>query len=214
MLLLKRRPFFIQSFFLLRYRFKADKGIIDALVHLRKKCGAWGRGEATVGESVLATPLFGIRCTDDAGVVSKSPEQLRKMMGVIVVVCAVLGLTLSETKTEIKGMPASTAIFGVEAASQVYNQANELLYLGGNVNRKADLSIELDRRILNAWCSFRIQPQTVRPTERSPRAQIRMLRAEVLEIMLYGGVTWSPRAGHYDTLRRAHHRVLTRYIGW
>ena len=41
-------------------RFKADKGIMDALVHLRKKRGAGGRGgrgEATAGESVLATPL-------------------------------------------------------------------------------------------------------------------------------------------------------------
>ena len=38
-------------------RFKADKGITDALVRVRKKRGAWGRGEATVGESVLATPL-------------------------------------------------------------------------------------------------------------------------------------------------------------
>ena len=32
--------------------------------------------------------------------------------------------------------------------------------------------------------------------------------------MLYGCVTWSPRACHYDTLRRAHHRFLTRRIGW
>ena len=41
-----------------------------------------------------------------------------------------------------------------------------------------------------------------------------MLRAEVLETMLYGCVTWSPRACHYDTLRRDHHRFLTRCIGW
>ena len=34
-------------------RFKADKDIMDALVHLRKKRGAGGRGEATTGESVL-----------------------------------------------------------------------------------------------------------------------------------------------------------------
>ena len=27
-------------------------------------------------------------------------------------------------------------------------------------------------------------------------------------------VTWGPRACHYDTLRRAHHRFLTRCIGW
>ena len=32
--------------------------------------------------------------------------------------------------------------------------------------------------------------------------------------MLYDCVTWNPRACHYDTLRRAHHRFLTRCIGW
>ena len=31
--------------------------------------------------------------------------------------------------------------------------------------------------------------------------KIRLLRAEVLETMLCGCVTWSPRACHYDTLR-------------
>ena len=41
-------------------RFKADKGIMDALVHLRKKRRVGGRGEATVGESVLATSLLGM----------------------------------------------------------------------------------------------------------------------------------------------------------
>ena len=102
-------------------RFKADEGIMNALVHLRKKRGTGGRGEATAGESVLAMPLWGMLYADDAGVVSRSPEQLRKMMEVIVVVCAAFGLTVSEAKTEImclraKGMPESTATFGVEAA--------------------------------------------------------------------------------------------------
>ena len=32
--------------------------------------------------------------------------------------------------------------------------------------------------------------------------------------MLYGCVTWSPCACHYDTLRRAHDRFMTRCIGW
>ena len=82
-------------------RFRADKGIMDALVHLSKKRWAGGRGEATVGESVLATPLWGMFYADDAGVVSQSPEQLRKMMGVIVVVCAAFGLIVWEAKTEI-----------------------------------------------------------------------------------------------------------------
>ena len=90
-------------------------------MHLRKKNGAGGRGEGTTGESVLVTPLWGMLYADDAGVVSQSPEQSRKIMGVIVVVCAAFGLTVSEAKTEFmclraKKMPESTAIFSVEAA--------------------------------------------------------------------------------------------------
>ena len=79
--------------------------------------GVGGRGEAAAGESVLATPLWGMLYADDAGVVSQSPGKLRKMTGVIVVVCAT-GLTVSEAKAEImslraKGMLESTAIFSV-----------------------------------------------------------------------------------------------------
>ena len=201
-------------------RFKADKGIMDALVHLRKKRGAGRRGEATVRESVLATPLWGMLYADDVGVVSQSPEQLIKMMGVIVVVCAAFGLTVSEAKTEImclraKGMSESTATFSVEAAAQVYNQMNGFVYLGGNVNHNANLSIEVDRRIHNAWCSFRKYTLELYDRPSAPlKLKIRMLRAEVLETMMYGCVTWSPRACHYDTLRRVHHRFLTRCIGW
>ena len=43
---------------------------------------------------------------------------------------------------------------------------------------------------------------------------IQYFRAILLETMLYGCVTWSPRACHYDTLRGAHQRFLTRCIGW
>ena len=143
-------------------------------------------------------------------------------MGVIVVVCAAFGLTVSEAKTEImclraKGMPESTATFIAEAAGQVYNQTNELfVYLGGDVNHNAEVSIEVDRRIRNAWCSFRKYTLELYDRPSAPlELKIRMLRAEVLETMLYGCVTWSPRACHYDTLRRAHHRfLLSRCIGW
>ena len=50
--------------------FKADKDIMDALVHLRMIRGAGRRGETTIGASVLATPLWGMLYADDAGVVS------------------------------------------------------------------------------------------------------------------------------------------------
>ena len=202
-------------------RFKVDQGIMDTSEHLRKKREAGGRGEATAGELFLATPLWGMLYADDAGVVSQSPEQLKKIMDVIVVVCTAFGLTVSETKTKImclhaKGMPESTATFSVEATGQVYNLTNEFVYLEGNVNHNANLSIQVDRRLRNAWCSFRKYTLELYDRPSAPlELKIRMLRAEVLETILYGCVTWSPRACHYDTLRRTYrHRLLTRCIGW
>ena len=142
------------------------------------------------------------------------------MTGVVVVVCAAFNLTVSDAKTEImclraKGRPKSTAIFSAEASGQVYNQTNEFVHLGGNVNHNVDLLIEVDRRIRIAWCSFRKYTLELYDRPSAPlELKIQMLRAEVLETMLYGYVTWSPRACYYDTLRRAHHRFLTRCIGW
>ena len=50
---------------------------MDAFLHLRNKRGTGGageRGEATAGESLLATPLWGMLYADDVGVISQSPE--------------------------------------------------------------------------------------------------------------------------------------------
>ena len=124
--------------------------IMDALVHLRKKTGAGGRGEATAGEPVLATPLWSMLYTDETGVVPQSPEDLRKMIGVIMVVCAVFSLTISEAKTEIiclrtKGVSEATTIFSVEAAGQGVQPNKRVRIPRENVNHNADLPIEVGR---------------------------------------------------------------------
>ena len=85
---------------------------------------------------------------------------------------------------------ASTTIFSVETGGQVHNQTNEIVYLGGSVNHTSDLFIEVDRRIRNAWCGFRKYTLELydRPIA-SFELKTEMLRAEVLETMLYGCVT-------------------------
>ena len=139
--------------------------------------------------------VWGPLYADDAGVVSQPPEQPRKITGVIVVVYAAFGPNVSEAKTETmcfrtKGMPESTATFSVEAGGHVYYQANEFVYLGGNTNHKADLSIEVNRRIRNAWRSFRKYTLELYDRPSAPlELKLRMLRAEILETMLYGCVT-------------------------
>ena len=134
-------------------------------------------------------------------------------MGVIVVVCAAFDLNVLEVKTKIvclrsKGMSESTAIFSVETAGQVYIQTNEFIYFRANANHNADLFIEVNQRIRNPWCSFRKYTLELYDRPSAPlELKIRMLRAEVLETILYGCVTWSPRTCHYDTLRRSHQPI-------
>ena len=111
-------------------------------------------------------------------------------------------------------MLESTVTFGVEAADQVYNQTNEFIYLGGNVNHNA----ACPSRSIGAYATHGAASGSTSSnctTDRAlPSRSIRMLRAEVLETVLYGCVTWSPRACHYDTLRRVHHNFLAHCIGW
>ena len=70
----------------------------------------------------------------------------------------------------------------------------------------ASTRFKADKGIMDALVHLR--------NKRGLNLKIRMLRVEVLDTMLYDCVTWSPRVCHYHTLRRAHHRFLTRCIGW
>ena len=142
------------------------------------------------------------------------------MIVVIVTMCEAFVLTVSEAKTEImclrtRGIPDATTTFSVEAAGHVYKQAHDFVYIGGNINHDADLSIEVDRRIRNSWCSFRKYSLELYDRPSAPlELKFRMLKTDVLESMVYGCVTWSTRSCHYDALRKAHHSFLTRCIGW
>ena len=151
----------------------------------------------------------------------KSPEQLRKMMGVIVVVCAAFGLTVSEAKTEItclrtRGMPESTATFSVEAASWPGVKPDDRVCIPRGKRQPQCRPVHRGRPA-HTQRMVQLPEYTLELYDR-PSAplelKIRMLRAEVLETMLHDCVTWSPRACHYDTLLRAHFRFFTRCMGW
>ncbi|CAM9279334.1 unnamed protein product [Pylaiella littoralis] len=46
------------------------------------------------------------------------------------------------------------------------------------------------------------------------RLKVRLLKAGAMEALLYGCMTWAPRADHYALLRTTHHRLLLRVIGY
>ena len=102
---------------------------------------------------------------DDAGVVSRSQEGLKRMMTTIVEVFGAFGLTMSEKKTETllmrapekqpkKGGSPPPPLF-IEAAGQKYAQTAQLRYLGGLVNEDGELTQEINHRSRAAWACIR-----------------------------------------------------------
>ena len=45
------------------------------------------------------------------------------------------------------------------------------------------------------------------------RLKVRLLKAEVVETLLYGCMMWSPNKPDYDRLRRVYHSMLLRFLG-
>ena len=46
------------------------------------------------------------------------------------------------------------------------------------------------------------------------RLKARLLKADAIEALLYGCMTWAPRNAHYQQLRSTHHKLLLRVIGY
>ena len=89
-----------------------------------------------------------------------------------------------------------------EAARQRYKQVAQFLYLGGIVHDNADLSREIDRRIrLMRACLKRAGPELHDRTTAPHSVKVRMLKAEVIETLLYEYVTWTLRVEHFAKCR-------------
>ena len=88
-----QRVFFAAVLHIVLLRFSEDEGIMANLVHVEED---W----QTEPMDRVRKAVWDMLYADDAGVVSKSPEGLTKMMTVIVTVFEEAGLTVSEKKTE------------------------------------------------------------------------------------------------------------------
>ena len=74
---------------------------------------------------------------------------------------------------------------------------------------------EIKRWVRVAWACYSRFKREVYDTEAAPFAlKLRMLKAEVMETLLYGCVTWTLGKEHFAELRTAHHRFLLRITGF
>ena len=73
----------------------------------------------------------------------------------------------------------------------------------------------MKRRIRLAWACYNRFKRELYDMEDAPfTLKVRMLKAEVIETLLYGCVTWTPGQEHFPQLRTAHHNLLLRITGF
>ena len=139
-------------------RFFADAAITDNMVQSQPKEKGEKRGNSRTGqvdgqrgkEGGEVQRLWGMLYADDAGIASRSPEELEMIMTVIVTSRSSFGLTVSEAKTEImcpETKAGEKVSFTINAAGQVYKQTIEFVYLGRAITADRDLSVEITWRL-------------------------------------------------------------------
>ena len=205
-------------------RFSEDDTILENLVFLDEESGG-GSDETRLDR--VRRAVRGMLYADDAGIVSRSPAGLARMMTVIVEAFGAFGLTVSEkTKTLLMRAPEKAQQPGetptpplpaleIEEAGQTYHQVYQFVYLGGFITEDADITRDINRRTKLAWGCFRKFSTELFDRPNAPlRLKARLLKAEAMEALLYGCMTWAPRKAHYRQLRTTHHKLLLRVIGY
>ena len=85
----------------------------------------------------------------------------------------------------------------------------------GLIIEDADITPDINRRTKTAWGCFRKFSTELFDRPSAPlRLKARLLKAEAMEVLLYGCMTWAPRNAHYRQLRTTHHKLLLRVIGY
>ena len=161
--------FFAAGMEVVLQRFSEDGTILENLIFLDE--GSEDGPDETLLDRVRRT-VWGMLYADDAGIVSRSPARLARMMTVIVEVFGAFGLTVSEKKTETLLMRApekaqqpgetptpSLPALEVAAAGQKYHQVHQFVYLGGLITEDADITRDINRRTKIAWDYLAIKAQ-------------------------------------------------------
>ena len=111
-----------------------------------------------------------------------------------------LDASAGETAEE-RGIAATTT--GDRSSGAKVRSDRPVPTLGGLVNEDGELTQKINHRSRAAWSCIRRFSRELFDRPRAPwRLEVRLLRAEAKEALLYECMTWAPRRDHYRLLRR------------
>ena len=194
-----------------------DPDILRYSVHLEEDFGEGGLKVEPL--ACVRRSVCGMLYADDAGIVSKSTENLAKM-SIIVTVFESEDLTVPETETETmllrtlnKVLPTPPPV--VEAAGHIYIYADDAFSVPGHglINASAKImpwmNDGFDSRghstiVSSGTCYDRFKRELYGMEDASFTLKLRLLRTEVMKTLLYGHVARNLGQGHFADLRTVH----------
>ena len=186
-------------------------------------------GRKLVGDRTTKSRLSEVRVTesmfaDDAALYATSRDRFESATVDFVKTACEWGLTVSieNTKGMVVGQTLDEhAVSSVQLDGGVINVVDHFTYLGSNISRDGEVTMDVDCRIAKASRAFGCLRRPIFQDKHFSVATKRQVyRAVVLPVLLYGAETWTLKAQHVRRLNSFHNRCIrtilgvTRYQQW
>ncbi|CAM9926178.1 unnamed protein product, partial [Sphacelaria rigidula] len=145
------------------------------------------------------------------------PRDLKEaVMTIVVEVCAAFGLVVTEKKTftmRTRSPNMQADVAEVEAVCQRYKQVAAFLYLRRKISSTGDATPEIHSRSGQAWACFYKHSRAVYDNPYIALVtKVRLLKTDVIEVMLYGCVIWTIAHENFGTSWETHRETLLRCL--
>lgn len=158
---------------------------------------------AHVGELMFA---------DDAALVTKTPEELQRLVTAFVNAAKTFGLNVNINKTEVMFVNTLPAIIHING--NPLKEVNSFKYLGSLITNNGDLNCEVRNRINAATQAFaRLYNRVWKPHHLSLKTKIQVYNTIVLSTLLYSSECWTLKAYQTQQLNAFHTRCLRTIAG-
>ncbi|KAJ2946814.1 hypothetical protein O0L34_g16138 [Tuta absoluta] len=156
---------------------------------MRKALDGWDGGIAVGGHKIT-----NLRYADDMTIVASSEIEMASLLKKIEMESALLGLKINHTKTKIMVVDRAQLLHQTDALDK-YGKVSEFVYLGSLITSEGSCTEEIRRRSGMAKSAMANLDKVWRNRSIRRKTKVRLVRALVFSIFLYGAETWTIKSG-------------------
>ena len=164
--------------------------------------------------------LLDVDFADDMALLDNIKDGLQETTDLLCKYAAQAGLRINVKKTEVMAIGKDTtqrpyteeSTVDITVDSSLLQQVSNFKYLGVNISSDGTIESELSARIQKASGAFNQMSNIWKNRNIQTNTKIRIYKASVLTILLYGSEVWNTTKKQYHRLEVFHQRCLRRIL--